>query len=162
MPSTPAVTSVLSSSTWACARAASALAFCAGNAEAMRVCCVALLASAASSEPWRPSTTTCSRSISRMATVSGLRRRSSVRTSSSSCACASAAPRLGNLAVGSGELALGDHRIRLDLGDPPPGGLYRRLLLAVVEPEQRLAGFDPLVDVHVDFRDPAERIRAGW
>ena len=61
------------------------------------------------------------------------------------------AARLGDLAVRRRELALGHHRLRLHLGDAPPRRLHRRPLLGIVEPEQRLAGLDPLVGVHIDL-----------
>ena len=73
-PLTPARTTVFARSTSAWANAASALAFSAGSNVEICASAACLAAVAASIAPWRPSTATCSFSISRGATMPGLRR----------------------------------------------------------------------------------------
>ena len=160
-PFTPARITVLSRSTCACASAASALAFSAGNSVVIRSSRPCFVAVAAEIAPSRPRTRSCSRSISRRATLPGLRRYSSCLVSSSSTACWSALlassswPSAFTTSARATGICASISTIlrRADLD--------RSLLLRAVEPEDRRAFLDRVVVSRYRSPPPVRSFRAG-
>ena len=67
--------------------------------------------------------------------------------------------RLLDLSIGRFQLDLRLLRRCVDLGDPTPGSLQRRLLFRAVELEDRLTRFDLVAEIHINLFDPTTRFR---
>ena len=152
-PFTPARTTVLSSSTWAWASAASALAFWAGRSDEIRAsaaCFAAVAAAIAAQAAFDKNLELLDfalRDDTRIASLQLLLGLQFVH------GLLVRALGLLDLAFSLQEIGLRHHQLRLDLRNLAPRGLHSRLLLRAVQPEDRRSFGDWTAKANIDLGD---------
>ena len=67
-----------------------------------------------------------------------------------------------NLRIGDGKLGLCQCEFGIGLDNTAPSGLGRSFLLRRIQLEQRLPGFHPLAEPHIDLLNASVTFRKNW